>query len=78
MAQLANTFEFRELSRSDQQTVLWQKIRFVHKNYPEKFSQERLYEYPYHTWMEYVSGALPVGLHFSMFSAAINVMANDE
>lgn len=77
--ELGNNFKFREMTITEKQTDLWRRIRFVHQNYPELFLNDKIYEYPYHSWFEYIQGLMPgVGLNYSMFTSVIHVMGNEE
>jgi len=66
--ELGNYYKFRELSLHDKQTDLWRRIRFLHQNYPEIYLTDKIYKYPYDSWMDYIQGLMPgIGLHYSMF-----------
>lgn len=49
--ELANTFEYRELSRMDQSMNQWEKIRFMQVNYPTEHLNTPTV-YPYQIWHE--------------------------
>jgi hypothetical protein len=77
--ELGNNFAFREMSISEQQTDMWRKIRFIQENYHELILDKPIFEYPYWACIEYAQGKqLFTGLHYSLFSAIINVMADEE
>lgn len=65
------------MSIVDQQTNMWEKIRFMHKNYPE--TESRFYAFPYFGWQEFMQGKqIPTCLHYALFASIFNVMANEE
>lgn len=67
------------MNLTEKQTDLWRRIRFLHTHYPEIYLNDKIYEYPYHSWMDYMQGLMPgIGLNYSMFTSIINVMANKE
>ena len=51
--ELGNNFKFRELTRSEMQTEMWRKIRFLHVHYPEIYLNDKIYNYPYFSWSDY-------------------------
>jgi len=77
--ELGNNHKFREMSLTEKQTDLWRRIRFLHTHYPEVYLNDKIMEYPYNSWSDYIQGLLPgVGLNYSMFTSVIQVMANKE
>lgn len=75
--ELGNSFEFREQSIVENQTNMWQKLRFMQQNYPD--AEMRFYKFPYFGWQEYGQGKqIPTCLHYALFASVFNVMANEE
>ena len=65
--ELGNNHKFRELSRSQQQTELWRKLRFLQLHYNHLFVNEQLFNFPYVSFFDHFQGPAPTGLNYTMF-----------
>ena len=67
------------MDRHEQQTELFERIKYIDQNLPNIFLKSKVSEYPYFFWMNYMQGLMPgLGLTYTMFQFAMSVMGDEE
>lgn len=67
------------MSVLEKQEDLWKRIRFIQINYNYIWQESSLLKYPYFAWVHWLQGLSPgIGLHYSMFLAAVSAMGSEE